>query len=134
MGSLHDELAGLAARQLLEVHGERDANGLFDHIPIALPGGAIILWPCSISELSQRYVERDGKIVLREFCTLVGPTGDLPAGSSLPEGTSAVVLKYGTTAFRIDQETSKYGGPITTLGLVRVPAIRLGNLQAPPTS
>lgn len=132
MSSLHEQLAAPAASILVEHFGERDGDGaLMPHV-IRLPSGVLILWPASVGELTSRLVEDEEKLISVETCVLLGRSEDFPPESlPLNRRTSVVVVKYGTLPFNLDHELTKYSGALVTLGLVRKPNQRLGNLAGP---
>jgi hypothetical protein len=128
MPSHFEDMAQYGAELLLEVHGERDGGGeLLPHV-ITLPGGVLILWPASVGELGQEEFSERGVFESKESCLLVGLTSDLPPGYvPFAKNTTVFIEKYGAPAFNVHALQSRYGGPMTTLSLVRSPLLRLGD-------
>jgi hypothetical protein len=131
MGSIFEELAALGAAALIEHHGERDRDGLFEHVVISLPSGLITTWRCAVHELTQRYVEENGSVVAREACELRGLTSELVTGAvPLARRTGVFVPRYAPGEFQVDPETSRWGGPMTVMALLRTPFVRMNDLHA----
>lgn len=124
MPSIIDRYIAQAAGVMVEYFGERDGDGNLQPVVITLPDGLIVLWDCVVHELSQRWVERNREVVMREACLLSGASNsDL---RMLPLQTTVLVPKHGAMLFQVDPETTRYG-EMVTLGLLRAPLVRAGN-------
>lgn len=128
-----DELfAKVATPRLLSVFGERNSLGDFEAVSIRLYRSQQPFdWPrVIVGDLTTRQIETNGRVEEREVITLHGPTSSLVTGTMpLPERTQVSVPKYGDSPFQPVIDECKYGDPMTTLSLIRVPLKVMDNFH-----
>jgi hypothetical protein len=134
MSSTFDDMAGESAGLLVSHFGERDGDGALAPHVITLPSGELVLWEAAVSELAEELLEEDGKLVGKQTCTLTGLSRDLPDPvRPFPVKTRVSVFKYGEAfdeEFNVDVTRSRYGGPLTVVGLIRKPIKKFGRETA----
>lgn len=134
MNPFTQRFAAVAVPSLLDHFGERKAGDDDQYEPVEVllnDSTRPFRWPKAIvGELTEELIEKDGRLYSKQICMVTGATSSLRTGSmALPESVQVKVPKYGNTPFHVMPQQSKYGGPMTTLMLVRTPIVELASFQ-----